>query len=142
MSAPFRGGEPEPGVTVGHAEMLLAFALFGAARGHPAGAGLEPLVAFGLRGLRQRQRQREAGTFLLRAVSGSGGRLDAVAAGEIKMDEPRLGASRVPCVGDRSALAAEPICLFHAITFILASGSARGLSVTGCLRNDRVMAGG
>src|SRR3954465_14137680 len=139
MSAPFRGGEPEPGVTIGHSKMLFAGARVRASGGEPAGAGLQPLVMLGFGAFRQRQS--EAGAFLLRTGSGRGrrGGLDAVAAGEVQVDEPRLGAARMPCVRDRSALSAEPICLFHAITFILASGSARSLSVTGCLRDDQVM---
>jgi hypothetical protein len=82
LSASPSGVEAEARIAVGVAEMPLPLAAFGGAGGEPARAGLEPLV-IGRIGRRR------------------GRGLDAVAAGEVEMDEPGLGARRIAGVGGR-----------------------------------------
>src|SRR5687767_14440790 len=123
---PRRGGrvEPEACIAIGIAEMRIPFGALGRARGEPAGPGLEPLViaCIGRRG-RGWSRAR-----VFRSGPGRAGRrggLDAVAAGEIEVDEPRLGARRPPGIGSRAAFPSEPVFLFHKQVSALQAGALK-----------------
>src|SRR3954469_19530513 len=97
--------------------MLVRLRLIGGTRRQPARAGFELPVMLGIIALRLRQRERHSRFASSGSGAGQGG-FDAVAAGKIEMDEPGLCAGRAPCVGNGSALTAEPISVFHGIHLV------------------------
>src|SRR5205085_7626062 len=92
-SAEGGGFEPEPGVAVGHAEVLVPFGRVDRSGGEPPGARLELLEAY-------RFRRR-------------GGGLEAVAPGEVEMDEARLRAPGGPRIRCGSVLPLQPVTMVH-----------------------------
>ena len=121
LSASPRGGiEAQACITIGIDEMRFPLAPSAAAK--RASARRSPALVIGIG---------ERGAAMAQGRSRGGG-LDAVAAGQIQVDEPSLGARRAPGVGGRAAF--RPSQYFCSMSSLRAASGSPSLPVTRCLR--------